>query len=355
MYENDFSFPPHELRAGVDNSQNIPTVERHPEPRFTNHTIVDGDGTTIAVRLNEFRSSFGKELVGDGEAHFAEEEFHVFPYGLFGGGVAEEVGGVVGAEDLRPTVEEEAAAHFRDGLRRVEEVLGGDGSPADDEVGIDDSQLSIQPFAALRGFFGGRIAIPGGTAAEDIADVQILAFELHGFDDFIHELSGTTDKRFALLVFVGAGGFAEKQESGFGISDAEHGLSAGRGEFLTAGAIGNLTGQLLQLCQAIRAVGSRFFGGGIRCHRGRGGSRRFGCVLAGTGHVGGDFLYRGGIIRWGWRTGSRRSYRPAFSGKGGDSGQLPSEEALADDLLDFVGSRHESELVEMISRGEVLR
>ena len=58
---------------------------------------------------------------------------------------------------------------------RFQEVLGGHGPQAADELRLDDRQLAVEILAAVGGLDGQRIAIARRPAAEDVQDVDVLA------------------------------------------------------------------------------------------------------------------------------------------------------------------------------------
>ncbi len=85
---------------------------------------------------------------------------------------------------------------------------------------------------AVTGSVGGHVR----AAFQNIGDVNIVAFQTHGFDHFGEELAGSADEWYALLVFVGTWGFTDEHERGIGVADAEDDLFAERGEVGAAGA-----------------------------------------------------------------------------------------------------------------------
>ena len=162
------------------------------------------------------------------------EEFHVFPHQLFSFGVAQQVGGVVGAEHFGGAVFEELAAKFGDGSGDAEQILSGDGTEADDEFRINDSDLRIEEFAAVGSFLGKRSPVAGRSAAEDIADIELFATKLTGSDDFVQQLSGRADERFAGFIFFLAGCFTKKHNSRRDTADPENSLLAAASQLCTA-------------------------------------------------------------------------------------------------------------------------
>ena len=98
---------------------------------------------------------------------------------------------------------------------------------AADELRLDDRQLGVEVFAAVGRLGRQRRAILRRPAAEDVHDVNVLAAELHALDDDVGEqLTRPADERFALTVFVRAGGLADEDQPGMRIADAEDRLRA---------------------------------------------------------------------------------------------------------------------------------
>ncbi len=79
----------------------------------------------------------------------------------------------------------ERAPHFSDRDRRFEQVLSGDGSPANDVVRIDRCELRIEIFATIGRLDRRGIPIAGWAAFEDITDINLFPLQLTGLDDLI--------------------------------------------------------------------------------------------------------------------------------------------------------------------------
>jgi hypothetical protein len=164
--------------------------------------------------------------------HLREEDFHVLPHiaFLFRAAVRQQEGGVIGDEDGGVAVAVEAAAEFADGFGRLQEGLGGDGADADDVFGAENLELPLEEGAAVFGFVGERVAIVGGTALEDVHDIDVGALPAAGFDDLREQLPGPAYERLALPVFIRAGGLAEERDARPRAADAEHRLLATAGQ-----------------------------------------------------------------------------------------------------------------------------
>jgi hypothetical protein len=133
----------------------------------------------------------------------------------------------------------EATAKAADFLVRAQEVLSGDGSPADDELGIDNRDLGVEELTAVRGFGWQRVPIAGRTTSQDVADVDVFPLEAAGDDDLVEQLASGSDEGLTLRVLVGAGCFADEQETSLRVADAEDRLRPRASQFLTANAGGD--------------------------------------------------------------------------------------------------------------------
>ena len=156
---------------------------------------------------------------------------------------------MIGADDPHTVTLEELFPQPADRFGRVEQGLGRHGSQAADELGPHDRQLPLEMLAAIGHLVGRWGAVARGTAAEDVADIDVLAAEMAGFDDLVEQLAGPTDKGLAQAIFVGTGGLAKKAEPGVGIADAEDGLRSRGGQLGTKRASGHLGPQNIELLE----------------------------------------------------------------------------------------------------------
>ena len=116
-------------------------------------------------------------------------------------------------------------------------------------------------FAIAAGVGGGV-----GSALEDIGDIDLFSGELHRREHFGEKISRSANKRFALLVLIGARGFPDEHQASFRIADPKNDLGAGFGEVRT-----DLAGESLR---AEKGEAFRFGSGGGRGWSGHG--TRFG-------------------------------------------------------------------------------
>ena len=109
-------------------------------------------------------------------------------------------------------------------------------------------RISIRPFCTP-GFSTTlptpRIAVSGGAALDDITDINLAPIKLDGFDDAGQQLTGGPDKGQALLIFFKPGPFADKEQSGVGISVTKNNIISATGQ-LTAPTITQVCPHSLQ-------------------------------------------------------------------------------------------------------------
>src|SRR5262249_10851974 len=91
------------------------------------------------------------------------------------------------------------------------------------------------------------------SAFENIGDVNVFAGEVHRLENFGQQLSGASDKWFALFILIHAGRFADEHQVGVRISYAENGLRARAGEMRAFRASANpFPNRREQLCLSVR-------------------------------------------------------------------------------------------------------
>ena len=80
-------------------------------------------------------------------------------------------------------------------------------------------------------------AVARRAALDDVGDVNVGPLQAHRLDHLVQQLPGAADEGFALLVFVGAGAFADEHQLSARVADAEHDLLAPVLVQLAAGAV----------------------------------------------------------------------------------------------------------------------
>ena len=167
---------------------------------------------------------------GRGLAEAGEDGLEIGPAGGFLARVAQQIGGVEGEHDGDAFEFAPAAAGFADGHRFVDQSARGRRAEADDQLGLDDGDLALEVGDAAGHLFGRGHAIARRAAFDDVADEDLLAGIAHGVDHLGEELAGAADECEALLVFVGAGAFADEHDLGLERALAGDDVLAGGGE-----------------------------------------------------------------------------------------------------------------------------
>lgn len=163
---------------------------------------------------------------------------------------------MVRAEDFGSPILIEALTHLADGFFRAEQVLRRHGTPADDVIGVNDRQLSVEIFATVNAFVGQRCSVIRRPTLENIADVDVFPSQLTRLDNFCQELPGSADKGFALFVFICARSLTYEHNLCLGITDSENCLIACPGKFVAASAGCDFLGKNMKLRDPFLAIQS---------------------------------------------------------------------------------------------------
>ena len=105
---------------------------------------------------------------------------------------------------------EKFSAQLRNRRRDLKHGLRGKGAETADDFRTDGGELSSQKWIAGRDFVRFGIAVVRRPAFQDVADVDVFALEIDGFDDLREKLAGASDERQTLLVFVEARRFTDE-------------------------------------------------------------------------------------------------------------------------------------------------
>ena len=114
----------------------------------------------------------------------------------------------------------------------AEQRLGRGGAQRADRFGTNREELTVQKLPADFHFVGLRRAILRRPALHHIADVDVGALDRdaflrrRAFDHLREQLSGAADERKALLIFIGAGAFADEHQPGLLVARSEDDLVA---------------------------------------------------------------------------------------------------------------------------------
>ena len=118
------------------------------------------------------------------------------------------------------------------------EIFGhGKAAERDDDAWLYQVKLALQPFAAGHYLAGHRVAVLGRAALDHIGDEDLVAFIADHADKLVEVLAGRAHERPASLVFVPAGGFADKEEPGVLRPLSRHNLCAVPGQLTIFAAL----------------------------------------------------------------------------------------------------------------------
>jgi len=154
------------------------------------------------------------------------DELDVFPDLFFGFGIPKEIGRVVGGHDPHPSEFMKFPPQRGDGGFGLKDSPRREAPQGTDDLRPYGVDLSNQKrFAGLHLILF-RIAIPGRTTFQNIADVDVTPLKPHGLDDPCQKLAGPSDEGSALKVLFLARRLADKNQAGGGIPFAENQVPA---------------------------------------------------------------------------------------------------------------------------------
>ena len=125
---------------------------------------------------------------------------------------------MIGRQDFYALVRMESPPESGDGSRCLQQSLGGKGTEGTDKIGLDRRNLTLQKGETGLNLIGFGIPVSRWAAFDDIANVNLAAGQIDGFDNTGKKLTGGTDKRFSLAVLFKSGAFADKYKLGPGIT-----------------------------------------------------------------------------------------------------------------------------------------
>jgi hypothetical protein len=170
------------------------------------------------------------------ETEHGHDFLEIFPDFGFCAGIAEKISGVIRGHKFVASEIEPLAAELGDATIGLEQSLCGARTEANDNFGRDGIELAEEEGRASGDLIFLGQAIFRRPAFYDVADVDVLAAESHGFDHLVQKFSGAADKGQPLRVFIGAGTFANENELGFGMAVGEDDVFSRFVEF-AAGAV----------------------------------------------------------------------------------------------------------------------
>src|SRR5262249_25285447 len=158
---------------------------------------------------------------------------------VFLAGIPQEEGGVEGWDQDGGAVRVHTSAELADGLPGAEQGLRRDAAERQDDLGLQHGELRREKRRAGGELVGLRVAIAGGPAHDGVADVDLVARQLHlaRFEHLREELSGAADERKSLRVFIGARALADDDEFRPRVPGAEHDGGAPLAELALAAAL----------------------------------------------------------------------------------------------------------------------
>ena len=146
---------------------------------------------------------------------------------------------MIGDHERHPGVAVHRAAQAGDAGSGVEQGLRRKAAHGDDELRLDERDLTQQVRRASCHLVGLGIAVSGGAALEDVADEDVLAaLQADRRQHVVEQLAGLSYEGLAEPVFLRPGRFAHEHPSGALAADAENRLRAVRAQ-LAVGATCN--------------------------------------------------------------------------------------------------------------------
>ena len=195
---------------------------------------------------------------------------HVFPYFALLVGGPQQISGVERGNDADSVHIEKFAAQLRNRRRSLEDGLRGKGAETADDFRFDGGELPSKKWITSGNFIRLGIAIVRRPAFENVADIDLFALQIDGFDDLGEKLAGAADERQALLVFVVAGSFTDEYQFGIGIAGAKNDVRA-RWSELAALAVADFSANEIETLGAARTL-TRGFAAAFP--KGRGGTSK---------------------------------------------------------------------------------
>src|SRR6185437_942939 len=145
-------------------------------------------------------------------------ELDIFPGRALPTGIAKERCGVVGDDQRHPVIPVHLSTQFTDRQLGVEECLRGKRAERENDLGLDQLDLSKEIRAARDNLFGPRIPVARRPMLENVADEDVFALQIDGAEYFCEQLPRRADERAAGFIFGRAGRFADAHEVGVRIA-----------------------------------------------------------------------------------------------------------------------------------------
>ena len=146
--------------------------------------------------------------------------------------VAQQIRRMICRHERRAAIRLPVAAQFRDANGLAEQAVHRRCAERNQNFWPDQINLLVQIRNAGCHFVGCGLAVAGGLAGrvgpafQNVRDVDVRARKSGGLDDFREQLSGATDERLALFVFVRARRFTDEHQLRVNAPDTEYDIFA---------------------------------------------------------------------------------------------------------------------------------
>ena len=121
----------------------------------------------------------------------------------------------------------DAAAEAGHGLPAFEKVFRRGEAKTENQFRFDQRDLFLKIRETGLDFVGLRLPVVRRTALEHVRNIDILPGKADGRKNLVEKLSGLSNERFPLGVFVGAGRLSHNHERCLRVADTEHEVGAG--------------------------------------------------------------------------------------------------------------------------------
>jgi hypothetical protein len=135
---------------------------------------------------------------------------HIFPDLSFSFGIPEQIGRVIGGNNLDPAQVKDLSTKARNLAIRFKKGLGGKGPKGTDDVRPDDMDLLQEKGLTTLNFIGFRVPILRRSTFNNVGDIDLLSLEMDGLNDFGQELSCLSNKKPSLNVLVITRAFSDE-------------------------------------------------------------------------------------------------------------------------------------------------
>src|SRR5439155_9917487 len=100
----------------------------------------------------------------------------------FRGRIAQKIGGMIGGQQFSSAKFQPLAAKLRDAAIGLQQRFGGSGAEAHNYLWSDDVNLTQEKWRASLDFVFFRLTVLRWPALHDVADIDVIALQAHGFD-----------------------------------------------------------------------------------------------------------------------------------------------------------------------------